>query len=77
MQLILNEAASKNSKFLIGPTEGKAKTSVSIQLSSDTMLKLLKRALSSQQAFMKGLVKISGKMTDAMKLDSVIAALDD
>lgn len=50
---------------------------MSIQLSSDTMLQLLKRTLSSQQAFMKGLVKISGKMTDAMKLDTVVASLGD
>jgi putative sterol carrier protein len=49
--------------------------SVTIKLDASTFGKIFSGKLSSQEAYMKGLVSISGSMVDAMKLDSVVAAL--
>lgn len=50
--------------------------SVTISLSAETLEKLLKKELTNQQAFMKGLVKIKGNMMDAMKLDNLISFIN-
>ena len=55
--------------------DSKNQASVKISLDLDTFQKLFTGRMTSQEAYMKGLVSISGKMTDAMKLDSVVAAL--
>lgn len=49
--------------------------SVTISLNLDTFQKIFSGQITNQEAYMKGLVSVSGKMTDAMKLDSVVAAL--
>lgn len=49
--------------------------SVKISLDLDILQRLFSGKMTSQEAYMKGLVSVSGKMTDAMKLDSVVAAL--
>ena len=55
--------------------DGGNAASVTIKLDASTFDKIFSGKLSSQEAYMKGLVSISGKMLDAMKLDSVVAAL--
>ena len=47
---------------------------LSVKVSESDMLKMVKKELNPQQAFMKGKLKINGKMSLAMKLTSVLAA---
>lgn len=54
----------------------KSDASVSLALSADTLSKLLSNKLSTKDAYMKGLVRMTGKMGDAMKLDTVISKLN-
>merc|ERR1719401_822179 len=45
-----------------------------ITCSEEVMMKLVRKELQPQQAFMKGKLKIKGKMNLAMKLTTVLAA---
>ena len=56
-----------------GDTFG-GKEDLRVSCSEDVMVKMINKAIQPQQAFMKGLLKIKGKMSLAMKLNSVLAA---
>ena len=47
---------------------------LSVKVSESDMIKMVRKELNPQQAFMKGKLKIKGKMALAMKLTSVLAA---
>lgn len=47
---------------------------LSVKVSESDMVKMVRKELNPQQAFMKGKLKIKGKMALAMKLTSVLAA---
>ena len=47
---------------------------LSVKVSESDMIKMVRKELNPQQAFMKGRLKIKGKMALAMKLTSVLAA---
>mmetsp|Transcript_10530 Transcript_10530/g.29614 ORF Transcript_10530/g.29614 Transcript_10530/m.29614 type:complete len:157 (+) Transcript_10530:125-595(+) len=57
-------------------TAGGAPTNpdLSVKVSESDMIKMVRKELNPQQAFMKGKLKIKGKMALAMKLTSVLAA---
>lgn len=69
-------ALKPGSTTFVSSGEGaKDAASVTINLDASTFGKIFSGKMTSQEAYMNGLVKISGKMGDAMKLDSVVAAL--
>jgi putative sterol carrier protein len=47
---------------------------LAVTCSEDIMIKMINKEVQPQQAFMKGMLKIKGKMGLAMKLTSVLAA---
>jgi putative sterol carrier protein len=47
---------------------------LTVIVESENMMKLISGELKPQQAFMKGLLKIKGKMNLAMKLTAVLSA---
>ena len=47
---------------------------LSVKVSESDMIKMVRKELNPQQAFMKGKLKIKGKMALAMKLTTVLAA---
>lgn len=51
-----------------------ANPDLSVKVSESDMIKMVRKELNPQQAFMKGKLKIKGKMALAMKLTSVLAA---
>ncbi len=58
-------------------TEGDAfdgKADLHVSCSEEVMIKMVKKEIQPQQAFMKGMIKIKGKMNLAMKLTTVLAA---
>lgn len=55
-------------------TDGPVDDSLQVKTSIDTLRDLLEKKLSPQQAFMKGKLKIKGKMALAMKLSLVLDA---
>lgn len=58
-------------------TEGDAfdgKADLQVICSEEVMGKMIRKEVQPQQAFMKGMLKIKGKMSLAMKLTAVIAA---
>jgi putative sterol carrier protein len=58
-------------------TEGDAfddKADLKVKCSEEVMMKMIRKELQPQQAFMKGVLKIKGKMTLAMKLTAVLNA---
>ena len=57
-----------------GGGDAPATPDLSVKVSESDMLKMVKKELNPQQAFMKGKLKINGKMSLAMKLTSVLAA---
>ena len=56
-----------------GDTFG-GKEDLRVSCSEDVMAKMINKTIQPQQAFMKGLLKIKGKMSLAMKLNAVLAA---
>jgi len=50
------------------------KEDLRVSCSEDVMAKMMKKTIQPQQAFMKGLLQIKGKMSLAMKLNAVLAA---
>ena len=50
------------------------KPDLRITISKENMIKLANKELKPQEAFLKGKLKIKGKMALAMKLNSVLAA---
>ena len=50
-----------------------ANPDLSVKVSESDMIKMVRKELNPQQAFMKGKLKIKGKMALAMKLTSVLA----
>lgn len=47
---------------------------LTVEVLSEDLIKLITGELKPQQAFMKGILKIKGKMNLAMKLTSVLVA---
>jgi len=50
------------------------KADLKVICSEDVMGKMIRKEVQPQQAFMKGMLKIKGKMNLAMKLSAVLAA---
>ena len=50
------------------------KADLAVTCSEEIMMKMIKKEIQPQQAFMKGMLKIKGKMALAMKLTNVLAA---
>lgn len=82
-----NDAAVKEKKWILnlsnsstrfvkplGSNEPNPKADLVVMVSEENMIKLMNKKLNPQQAFMKGKLKIKGKMNLAMKLTTVLAA---
>jgi len=50
------------------------KADLQVSCSEEIMMKMIRKEIQPQQAFMKGKLKIKGKMNLAMKLTAVLAA---
>ena len=69
----LDLSSPTNCKVIEGDAfDGNADLSVSC--SEDVMMKMIRNEIQPQQAFMKGMIKIKGKMNLAMKLTTILAA---
>jgi putative sterol carrier protein len=51
-----------------------SKADLAVTCSEEIMMKMINKEIQPQQAFMKGMLKIKGKMALAMKLTNVLAA---
>ena len=65
---------SDNCSVSKGDDENSSKADLVVDVTSENMAKLISGELKPQQAFMKGKLKIKGKMNLAMKLTAVLVA---
>ena len=65
----------KNELGKIDEGDSSLKGNITVSVKDADFVKIAKGELKSQSAFMKGLVKVKGAMSLAMKLDQVIKAL--
>ena len=68
------KSADASVKKLEGGSNNQVKPDLSVTVKSDDMMKLISGELKPQQAFMKGKLKVKGKMGLAMKLTAVLVA---
>lgn len=72
--IVLLYIASSNPHNLFSSDVFDGKADLQVSCSEEVMGKMINKEIQPQQAFMKGMLKIKGKMNLAMKLTAVLAA---
>lgn len=72
--LDLKSEIPSSGKLIEGERKVLSPVDLTVKVSEADMIRMVRKELNPQQAFMKGKLKIKGKMALAMKLTSVLAA---